>query len=188
MRIQHSLNLLDVEYIESFLAAILRQGCALEDLEHFRAKWIPVRVKKMRQNKHLEPLSDSAETESALSQRRPNMHRILSRGVALAMVLTPLAPASAQTQMELNAKAANAFTKADKRLNDIYQKLMAKISPSGQASLRDVEKVWIQFRDQECAFETLATVDGSIHPMVLLRMQGAPHRPADQGSRGSIEL
>ncbi|WP_051952928.1 lysozyme inhibitor LprI family protein [Methylocapsa aurea] len=96
------------------------------------------------------------------------MHRILSRGVALAMVLTPLAPVSAQTQMELNVKAGNAFTKADKRLNDIYQKLMAKISSSGQASLRDVEKIWIQFRDQECAFETLATVDGSIHPMVLL--------------------
>jgi uncharacterized protein YecT (DUF1311 family) len=45
---------------------------------------------------------------------------------------------------------------------------MVRISSDGQARLRDVEKLWIQFRDQECAFETLGTADGSIHPMVLL--------------------
>jgi len=35
-------------------------------LEHFRAKWLPVRVKKMRQNKNLELGSDSIRTEKAL--------------------------------------------------------------------------------------------------------------------------
>ena len=35
-------------------------------LERFRAKWIPVRVKKTRQNKNLEPRSDSIGTEKAL--------------------------------------------------------------------------------------------------------------------------
>jgi hypothetical protein len=30
-------------------------------LERFRAKWTPVRVKKTRQNKRLEPGSDSSE-------------------------------------------------------------------------------------------------------------------------------
>ena len=35
-------------------------------IEHFQAKWIPVRVKKMRQNKELERCSDSAGSESAL--------------------------------------------------------------------------------------------------------------------------
>jgi hypothetical protein len=34
-------------------------------LEHFQAKWIPVRVKKMRYNNVLEVLSDSAESENA---------------------------------------------------------------------------------------------------------------------------
>src|ERR1700723_3203800 len=37
------------------------------DLERFRAKWIPVRVKKTRQNKNLEPRSDSIGTEKALA-------------------------------------------------------------------------------------------------------------------------
>jgi hypothetical protein len=35
-------------------------------LERFRAKWIPVRVKKTRQNRKLEPGSDSIRTEQAL--------------------------------------------------------------------------------------------------------------------------
>jgi hypothetical protein len=37
-------------------------------LEHFRAKWLPVRVKKMRQNKTLELGSDSIRTEKALDR------------------------------------------------------------------------------------------------------------------------
>jgi uncharacterized protein YecT (DUF1311 family) len=86
----------------------------------------------------------------------------------LAVTMTPLTAAVAQSQMEMNEDAGSDFAKSDKKLNETYRKLIAKISPEGQARLRDVEKLWIQFRDQECAFETLGTVDGSIHPMVLL--------------------
>jgi hypothetical protein len=35
--------------------------------ERFRAKWIPVRVKKTRQNKRLEPDSDSIRIDKALA-------------------------------------------------------------------------------------------------------------------------
>jgi hypothetical protein len=35
--------------------------------EHFQAKWVPVRVKKMRPNKDLRALSDSMQSESALA-------------------------------------------------------------------------------------------------------------------------
>jgi hypothetical protein len=34
--------------------------------ERFRAKWVPVRVKKTLQNKRLEPRSDSIRTEKVL--------------------------------------------------------------------------------------------------------------------------
>jgi hypothetical protein len=33
-------------------------------LEHFQAKWTPVRVKKMRRNKNIEPRSDSIGTDT----------------------------------------------------------------------------------------------------------------------------
>jgi hypothetical protein len=42
--------------------------CFGDDLEHFQAKRIPVRVKKMRQNKNLGPRSDSIGTEKALAR------------------------------------------------------------------------------------------------------------------------
>ena len=45
---------------EDLAAKPVRQG---HGLERFRAKWIPVRVKKTRQNKRLEPRSDSIRTE-----------------------------------------------------------------------------------------------------------------------------
>jgi hypothetical protein len=35
-------------------------------LERFQAKWLPVRVKKTRSNKNLEPRSDSTGTGKAL--------------------------------------------------------------------------------------------------------------------------
>jgi len=38
-------------------------------LERFQAKWKPVRVKKTRQIKNLEPRFDSIETEKALVPR-----------------------------------------------------------------------------------------------------------------------
>jgi Protein of unknown function (DUF4087) len=43
----------------------------MRGLEHFQAKWIPVRVKKMRYNNDLEVLSDSAESETALEPSEP---------------------------------------------------------------------------------------------------------------------
>src|SRR5947208_9353535 len=39
-------------------------------LERFRAKWVPVRVKKTRQIKNLEPRSDSIGTEKALGRQQ----------------------------------------------------------------------------------------------------------------------
>jgi hypothetical protein len=53
-----------------------RQECP--HLERFRAKWIPVRVKKMHQNKNLELRFDSIGTEIALDDtaRMPGMRKL----------------------------------------------------------------------------------------------------------------
>jgi hypothetical protein len=44
--------------------------CSKRALERFQAKWKPVRVKKTRQIKNLEPRFDSIEAEKALDRRR----------------------------------------------------------------------------------------------------------------------
>jgi hypothetical protein len=43
-------------------------GLIADALERFRAKWVPLRVKKTRQNKKREPRSDSIGTEKALAR------------------------------------------------------------------------------------------------------------------------
>jgi uncharacterized protein YecT (DUF1311 family) len=67
----------------------------------------------------------------------------------------------------LNQQARDEFLKADQRLNAVFSSLIAKVSAARKASLRDAEKTWIRFRDQECAFETMGSGRGSGHPMVV---------------------
>jgi hypothetical protein len=48
---------------------------AFPQTKAFSAKWIPVRVKKTRQNKKLEPRSDSIGTEKALASESRDKHQ-----------------------------------------------------------------------------------------------------------------
>jgi uncharacterized protein YecT (DUF1311 family) len=73
----------------------------------------------------------------------------------------------AQSQMELNAQAGSALQKSDAQLNAVYNKLRAKISDAGKKSLQTAQQSWLRFRDQECEFETMGTVGGSIHSMIV---------------------
>ena len=87
----------------------------------------------------------------------------------IAGTLTAIAvgSAAAQSQMELNAQAAGDLRKSDERLNAVYNKLRAKISDAGKKSLQTAQQSWLRFRDQECEFETMGTVGGSIHSMIV---------------------
>ena len=69
--------------------------------------------------------------------------------------------------MDLNAQAATDLRKSDEQLNAVYNKLRAKISDAGKKSLQAAQQSWLRFRDQECEFETLGTVGGSIHSMIV---------------------
>lgn len=73
----------------------------------------------------------------------------------------------AQSQMELNARAADDLRKSDQQLNAVYNKLRARISDAGKKSLQTAQQSWLRFRDQECEFETMGTVGGSIHSMIV---------------------
>ncbi len=72
-----------------------------------------------------------------------------------------------QSQMELNAQAANDLRKSDQQLNAVYNKLRARISDAGKKSLQTAQQSWLRFRDQECEFETMGTVGGTIHSMIV---------------------
>jgi hypothetical protein len=46
--------------------AAVRSSAIYHSLEHFQAKWTPVRVKRMRKNKNLEPQFDSIKSGNTL--------------------------------------------------------------------------------------------------------------------------
>jgi uncharacterized protein YecT (DUF1311 family) len=86
---------------------------------------------------------------------------------ASAVAVLAISSAAAQSQMELNAQAAVDLRKSDEQLNAVYNKLRAKISDAGKNKLQVAQQSWLHFRDQECEFETMGTVGGSIHSMIV---------------------
>ena len=87
--------------------------------------------------------------------------------VASAVIAIAIGSAAAQSQMELNAQAGADLRKSDDQLNTVYNKLRAKISDAGKKNLQVAQQSWLRFRDQECEFETMRTVGGSIHSMIV---------------------
>lgn len=86
---------------------------------------------------------------------------------AAATLLVAAASAMGQSQMEMNAQAGSDLRKSDQQLNAVYNKLRAKISDAGKKSLQTAQQSWLRFRDQECEFETMGTVGGTIHSMIV---------------------
>jgi uncharacterized protein YecT (DUF1311 family) len=87
--------------------------------------------------------------------------------IASAVTAIAISSAAAQSQLELNARAAGDLRKSDEQLNAVYDKLRAKISDAGKKSLQTAQQSWLRFRDHECEFETMGTVGGSIHSMIV---------------------
>jgi len=100
------------------------------------------------------------------------MNRILTASILL--LLCPASQASAQncgdkaTQSELNACAQTSYKAADHQLNKAYGEIVARLKddPDGKARLLKSQRAWIVWRDDECAFATAGSADGSIYPML----------------------
>jgi uncharacterized protein YecT (DUF1311 family) len=75
----------------------------------------------------------------------------------------------ANTQLDLDQCAQANFEAADRRLNEVYHAAMdAAGDESARVQLRDSERAWISFRDQECARQVGPREGGgSIWPMNL---------------------
>ena len=86
---------------------------------------------------------------------------------ALLLGLATTSPARAQSQLDLDQAAGAKFSAADKALNLAYDKLLDKISPAGQKALIAAQRLWVHFRDAECAFETMGSLGGSVYPMAV---------------------
>ena len=94
--------------------------------------------------------------------------RIFIAGLSLiAAMATCAGSGRSQSQMELTQQSAEEYRASDRKLNAVYSSLAAKLSPASKANLQAVQLAWIRFRDQECEFESINTVGGSIHSMMV---------------------
>ncbi len=67
------------------------------------------------------------------------------------------------------AEGDEAFATADKELNSTFKEIEARIGDDADTKrlLISAQKAWISFRDNECAFQTSASADGSAYPMLV---------------------
>ncbi len=72
----------------------------------------------------------------------------------------------AQSQTALNTSAAQNLRRADQALNAQYTATTAALSTPSRTLLRDAQRAWITFRDQQCRYESSAVRGGSAFAMV----------------------
>lgn len=89
----------------------------------------------------------------------------------LVLLVLVMAPAKAQTQLEMNQAACSEYQVADKRLNTIYQQVLArhKGDAAVTAKIKKSQSAWLAFRDAQLealypAADKLYEY-GSVYPM-----------------------
>lgn len=73
---------------------------------------------------------------------------------------------NAQSQLEMNQCAGNAYKAADGELNQVYRKLVAMLDAEGKAQLKVAQTAWLKYRDAHCEFVGDMYKGGSIRPMI----------------------
>ena len=81
-------------------------------------------------------------------------------------VLATAALAQSQSQSQMNAAAARDERAADQALNSQYMATINGLSPASRTLLRNAQRSWISFRDQQCRFESSGVRGGSAWAMV----------------------
>ena len=72
-----------------------------------------------------------------------------------------------QNQAEMNACASLSYQNADKKLNQVYQQVRAKLQGANREKLTLAQLAWIEFRDGNCAFARTEVEGGSMEPMIF---------------------
>lgn len=90
----------------------------------------------------------------------------------------------ASDQNSLNRCADLSYQAADKKLNETYGKLLAKVSPQGKPRLQKAERAWVAYRDAQCDFLSSSAGPYSAQPMIhsscLSRLTQAQTRLLDE--------
>ncbi len=67
----------------------------------------------------------------------------------------------------MNICADESYRQENRKLQVLYKRLMARIRPDSQQKLQAAKLAWIDYRNKQCAFDSLGTEGGSVHPMIV---------------------
>ena len=74
--------------------------------------------------------------------------------------------ALAQNQADLNQAATAAYEKSDAELNKVYKELRETLTDNEKERLKEVQKLWITYRDKESEFAASLYEGGSMAGLV----------------------
>jgi uncharacterized protein YecT (DUF1311 family) len=66
----------------------------------------------------------------------------------------------------MNLCAQQRYKEADAHLNVTWKKLMTHLNATEQAKIKEVERLWIKFRDAHCEFAASGFEGGSMQPLI----------------------
>lgn len=69
-----------------------------------------------------------------------------------------------QTNRDMIECGSSAFKQADKKLNQLYKTLQARMGEKQKKRLANSQQNWVKFRDSACAFEAGMYESGSLEP------------------------
>jgi uncharacterized protein YecT (DUF1311 family) len=72
------------------------------------------------------------------------------------------------SQAELNACYDKVHKKSDAELNKLYKEVEARLKDNADRKklLVTAQRAWVAFRDAECGFQSSASAEGSVGPMI----------------------
>lgn len=87
---------------------------------------------------------------------------------AACFILGIAAMAVAQTTADMEKEAGAALEKADAELNKVYKELRETLSEDEKERLKEVQKLWITYRDKEAEFAASLYDGGSMAGLVKI--------------------
>lgn len=74
--------------------------------------------------------------------------------------------------VEMRKCASDSYAAADKKLNQVYQQHISKLSGEYKNRLIQAQRAWITFRDTTCNFEAGYALGGTLEPLLYARCLG----------------
>lgn len=69
-------------------------------------------------------------------------------------------------QVDLNTCASLALKESNNKFNKVYVGYLRELSPNEQTMLKNSQRLWVQFRDKDCEFESSPVKNGSMFTYV----------------------